>query len=369
MSLGDKLVGVLKRVDNLSDRLNSMERQAAVARVLTRTDADFRESDHPRAPDGRFGNKAGEHGGQPEKSAAAAGAGSSTTKGALAGQPRHSISPVTAAVMSKRDIEHVQKLIASKQSTRRDIIEGLAPLYDWIEKNTPSGDTLKITASGKPAERYFKDRNYGTPARPKGVGQVMRELISQSEAFAGSGGVRNERKVTIIVGPSAAGKSTVAEAAAREMGAAIVDPDEAKKKMPEFNNGLGSGVVHEESSVIASSMQAYFAGKGANMILPLVGAKPASIERRMKTLKSRGYTVNLVDLSVHPDEAARRMAQRALSTGKVIMRSTMEEVGDRPGKTYDALKESADNYGRIDGNGPPGSQHFTERKGDVGFKL
>ena len=55
---------------------------------------------------------------------------------------------------------------------------------------------------------------------------MLAEAEAISAAYAGPGGVRQENKIVVMLGAPAAGKSTIAEQMAPEMGARIVDADE-----------------------------------------------------------------------------------------------------------------------------------------------
>ena len=62
-------------------------------------------------------------------------------------------------------------------------------------------------------------------------------------------------KIAIInIGPPAAGKSAIANPLAVKYNATIVDPDEAKKVLPEFGGGIGGNAVHQESKVLANGI-------------------------------------------------------------------------------------------------------------------
>jgi len=167
-------------------------------------------------------------------------------------------------------------------------------------------------------------------------------------------GVMQQRKAAIILGPPAAGKSTIANPLARKMRAAIVDADEAKKVMPEYEGGIGANAVHEESSLLSDIAFKLLMDQGDNLVIPKVGGKAASIERTIALLKSKGYEVSIVDMKVGPTEAMKRMIARFISTKRLIPPDYVRATGDNPSKTYDAIKQKglADGYARIDNEGP-----------------
>ena len=168
-----------------------------------------------------------------------------------------------------------------------------------------------------------------------------------------TGATRQEKKAVIILGPPAAGKSTIANPIARKMGASIVDADEAKKVLPEYQGGIGANAVHEESSFMSDLLFKALMEEGDNLVIPKVGGKVDSIERTISLLKSKGYNVELVDMKVGAAAAMQRMIMRFINTGRLINPEYVKNVGDNPSLTFDALKEKgvADGYYRIDNEG------------------
>jgi hypothetical protein len=162
-----------------------------------------------------------------------------------------------------------------------------------------------------------------------------------------------DRKATILIGPPAAGKSTLANPIAIEQRAAIIDSDEIKKAMPEYKGGIGAMAVHEESSEIAKGLLNTVKDFGLNIVIPKVGENPASIRKIQKDLKDAGYEVKLVNMEVAYAEARRRMFGRFVNTGRLIGPDYVRMVGDNPTSTYYTLKEEGifDGYANIDNNG------------------
>ena len=178
---------------------------------------------------------------------------------------------------------------------------------------------------------------------------VSRRLAWSEEGLP-PGPIRSERRATILIGPPAAGKSTVANPLARERGAAIVDADEAKNLIPEYGRGEGANAVHDESGKIADrALRALMKG-GGNLVLPKVGGKAGSIERTINLLKRAGYRVDLVEVVTPPGMAIERMLGRFKATGRIIPPQIMAEGIDGAPATYQLLKQKgiADAYAQID---------------------
>lgn len=159
-----------------------------------------------------------------------------------------------------------------------------------------------------------------------------------------------EKIATIVIGPPAAGKSAISNPLAIKTRATIVDSDEAKKLLPEFEGGLGANAVHHESKVISNKVLDYAVERGDNLVLPRVGANPDSIRMLSSGLKNNGYRVNLVLTEIDPDLALIRMNDRFIRKGRLINPAYAKNIKDSPNKTYNKLKQEgiADGYGKID---------------------
>lgn len=265
--------------------------------------------------------------------------------------------------LGRAGVENVKALVRDPNSKARDILDTLKPLDEMSKSETPT-----VEHDATPPPEFWRGRTYRDKrGRPMNVKRARDYLVNVATEYAsadGGVGLRKERKARLLLGPPAAGKSTSAEQIARTQGYAIVDGDDAKKVIPEFKDGLGASAVHQESSLMSSDVLVSMLERGDNVILPLVGGSPGSIRKRIETLKAAGYdvTVDLVD--VNEDEAARRMAGRALGTGRHISSSYFMSIGDGPSKTYETLKgEYPDlGFGKINGNGGLREEHYTEAR-------
>lgn len=66
-----------------------------------------------------------------------------------------------------------------------------------------------------------------------------------------TGEVTRGKRLDIIIGFPASGKSTaIINDISSEFGSRLIDSDEAKKMIPEFDNGYGTDRVHKESQKI-----------------------------------------------------------------------------------------------------------------------
>ena len=159
-----------------------------------------------------------------------------------------------------------------------------------------------------------------------------------------------DRLATIVIGPPAAGKSAISNPLAIKTNSVIIDADEAKKVLPEYQGGVGSNAVHHESKVISNEVLDVAMGRGDNLVLPKVGGNPDAIRVLSETLKSNGYKVNLVLTEIDPDLALVRMNDRFIRKGRLINSDYAQANKGKPNLTYEKLKQEgiADGYGKID---------------------
>lgn len=212
---------------------------------------------------------------------------------------------------------------------------------------------------GYGTDEFWANRVYRAgDAEITGRAAAVKHLYDQARGLAWSdeglpvpaAPVKAERRATILLGPPAAGKSTIANPLARARSAMIVDADEAKKLIPEYDRGIGAAAVHEESSALADRVLAQAVQGGQNVVLPKVGANPASIERLATLLAQSGYRVDLVLVDVPEAVAAQRMIRRFMATGRIIPLDILQKGVDGAKATYQLLKskEQIHAYSHID---------------------
>lgn len=204
--------------------------------------------------------------------------------------------------------------LAKLKQTRRE-------LQAYLEKH---GETIKIN----------------TPER-----QALREKIAQE--LYGDGAKNKNREIYIVLGPPAAGKSSVAEPLAKGTGSLIIDSDMAKKRLPEFNNGKLAGAVHAESDHITTDFVLNRAmDNGDNIVLPVVGRTYKGLVRKVTQFKENGYKVNIVHVDLPIEKAVKRAIVRFEETGRFVDPAYVASIGYSTRENYDKIKniEGVDSY-------------------------
>ena len=195
-----------------------------------------------------------------------------------------------------------------------------------------------------------------TPQRERLRFQIVNQLQKNAghidaDAKLFKGQPKAEKKVVFVMGKPGSGKSTIeAEPLIKKLKAVLVDSDEAKKLFPEFDNGKGAGVIHEESTNVAAQLIVRATEKGHNMVIPIVGSSFESLSGKMAILKEKGYKVYVHNVDIPGDESYRRSFVRYLNTGRLINHAYLIDVGDKPNLVYKQIKESglADGYKKTD---------------------
>lgn len=162
-----------------------------------------------------------------------------------------------------------------------------------------------------------------------------------------NGIVEKEKKLDIIIGLPASGKSSaLVDTISQENHSKLIDNDEAKKLIPEFNGGWGAGAVHEESQMICDYVYRVALERGENIVLPKVGS---DAEKLLKTYiepaKQMGYTVNVHFVDLDRNKALGRMINRFVHQGrfldpKLIDKYNNEIDGNKIDKAYQIIKKS-----------------------------
>lgn len=243
------------------------------------------------------------------------------------------------------------------QSPTREQIDNHPAVVAALEQMNSKPQTSK--AEGYGSDEWHKNRVYNVDGEDVvGTEAALTRFEKDAETLAwrelgkDAEPVAREKQVTIILGPPAAGKSTIANDLAIANKAAILDSDEIKAALPEFDGGIGASAVHSESSTLAKALQSIMVSRGTNIVLPKVGHDASSIRGAISLYKDKGYTVRLVNMDVTPENAYQRMISRFMKNGRIIPPEYLDAVGSKPTATYRTLKEEgiADGYAEIDNN-------------------
>lgn len=158
-----------------------------------------------------------------------------------------------------------------------------------------------------------------------------------------TGEIRREKRLDIVIGLPASGKSSALVEPISEMyHSRIIDSDEAKKLLPEYNDGWGAGIVHKESQLIADRQFKAAVLNGENITYPRVGGDCDELTDIIAAVKKQGYSVYIHFNELDRNKALGRMINRFLETGRYIKPELVTKYGNGISATYETLKNRSE---------------------------
>lgn len=255
-------------------------------------------------------------------------------------------------------IDYVRGLIEQSGMTPEQVVEGGTDIINqYLEQIYPQAapiiDTVRTLYQDRAIEsavqeinsrpETINDPNFNSPER-----QALRENIANQ--LYGEGAINKDRVVDIILGPPASGKSTLANPTLERRGAILIDSDEAKKLLPEYDNGMGANAVHRESKLIIDGVLERAIAAGDNIVHPIVGHDPGKVQKLIDNFKEIGYSVHVSLVSTDTETSLQRNQQRFFATGRLVPPDYIMAVGDKPIRAFQQLKqhEGVETYVHID---------------------
>jgi GNAT superfamily N-acetyltransferase len=248
-------------------------------------------------------------------------------------------------ILSPEEVQHLRDLIDQKAGAE-EILALMEPF------SAPDVEpTLTLLEDGSVPEGFFEGRTYNLPdGSTTDIEGAIKYLIEEGDKAAGPGGPRYDKESIFLIGPPAAGKSTLAERLAAN-GYHVVDSDEAKKIIPGYDNGFGAARVHEESSAISKIWHAQVAKTGRNILSQTTSFSSKSASMKIEAMNEAGYKTDVIGMEISTDEAVRRMASRAIRTGRSVPAELMRAAPVATLNTYMAVKNKGAGYARVSSEG------------------
>lgn len=216
-----------------------------------------------------------------------------------------------------------------------------------------------------------------TPERQKLRSEVLEQLYQRgsysSETHDYTGEIAQERRADIVIGAPAAGKSSVlVDPLSEQHKSRVIDSDDAKKLLPEYDDGKGAGNVHRESSMIRNDLLVRAVENGDNLVWPTVGDKLDKLLRDIQNFRDNGYSVYLHLNELSAGKATGRALGRYLSEGRFVDPEVVLKVGDKPTQNYNYIRQQEgliDGYSHYSNDVPRGEKPILYEAGDAGRPL
>lgn len=216
-----------------------------------------------------------------------------------------------------------------------------------------------------------------TLERQKLRSEVLEQLYQRgsysSETHDYTGEIAQERRADIVIGAPAAGKSSVlVDPLSEQHKSRVIDSDDAKKLLPEYDEGKGAGNVHRESSNIRDDLKQAAISRGENIVWPTVGDKLDKLLSSIQEFRDNGYSVYLHLNELSASKATGRALGRYLSEGRFVDPEVVLKVGDKPTQNYNYIRQQEgliDGYSHYSNDVPRGEKPILYEAGDAGRPL
>ena len=268
----------------------------------------------------------------------------------------------TFLAKNKKEIESDFQNLKLQEITEKynedDLIKNfnLLKKHPEVKAKIEEGFSIEQTitrAGGKFNEKWKKDRGWN---------KIVNDIY-------GSGATNKNKKIIFYLGMPASGKSTLAEADAKRLGAIIVDVDDVKAHpnlADDFKDGAGANAVHMESKEIHGLIMAKALNNGDNIILPLVDSKGTAMSGYLKLAKELGYSSYIKFVSVPENVAQIRNIRRMVQTGRLVPPEYISNVAKAESLSYNKGKDLVNGYQKISGKGEVGqAKEILEQGGDI----
>ncbi len=215
-------------------------------------------------------------------------------------------------------------------------------------------DTLKIVEARKRQNDRLREYQPATEELKETLAVTM---LEKARALCT---VQNDQTAYFVIGPPAAGKSSLlTDRICKDEGALLIDSDAVKPHLDGYTTGTYAGMVHSDLSDIADIMVFSAIDEGCKMVLPLVGRSLSHLRDLRDILLAANYTIHLRLVNLLPEEAARRSIARYYKTDRFVDPAyVLYEVHTKPRYHYGILKHEGgfSTYEAYTTDGPKGQE-------------
>lgn len=285
-----------------------------------------------------------------------------------------------AFALTGKPVSEQMKAIRAKLETGQEpSVEEVmgTPEVQWAEKRMLQGESLPYRQTPYTAQEMA---GMVSPERASLQEDIREELMGLGSAVIDrdgktsyTGAVQKGKRLDVVIGPPAAGKSSaLADWISQAFGSRVLDSDMVKERLPEYQNGLNSGYLHQESRYIWQRMINDAAAAGDNVVLPIVGGSLSSVQRNISEFTDAGYTANVHYVALERGKTLSRALGRFLSQGRYISPDYLyKATNGNIDKTYEALKMGGelDGYSKWSNDVPQGQHPILIESDSIGNEI
>lgn len=206
-----------------------------------------------------------------------------------------------------------------------------------------------------------------TPERQALHDKIIKDIVSGHKA-------QSNPAFVMLGGGPASGKTRAADAAAKEFPDAIkIDPDDIKKKLPEYHTTeplKAAATVHEESSYLAKRVQAEALKTKAHVMLDAVGdSSSANVKGKIDQAHAAGYTAHARYVTVPTEIAQERAHARGIKSGRVVPPEVVKELHSGVSRVFPDVIKHFDTASLHDNSGTEFKKVLTKSSGGAPIEI
>ena len=272
-------------------------------------------------------------------------------------------------------------------------------VFPGVGEITPKGFVKIRTQDGK--EEFIDDHkwqpdpaqpHFGLPPRPKTLpdGHPLltpthtiktraREKIRNKivkDAIKGIKTVDDRQPVAYLkAGGPGSGKASVDELLRKEglvqPGVIEINADTYKTQLPEYQKFIdagdsrGAGILHQESADLVNRVRDEVIKKNADVVFDGTLGNPKKAKALIKKLQAAGYEINLVGVTIDPEEAVTRSISRYAQTKRWVDIDMLLQKHRRVSKNWEKYVDLVDDVSLYDNNSKEPLEILYKREGEV----
>lgn len=233
------------------------------------------------------------------------------------------------------------------------------PQKVWVNPNKDQKEDKKPAKLPDTSKKHKNADGLYTAER----GELHKKIKDKVFDACGKPAAGERPQAILMGGGSASGKGrtldTVVKAKLEADGVevGIVDPDEVKKELPEYEGyqeediNEAAAAVHTESSEVGAHIIDEIVGDGRHFVYDGTMKNTAKYEQLIDRLQDAGYDVHIYVTDVPLDVAIERSDARAEETGRKVPHSIIEGSHRGVPGSVEALKDKVNSYQVFDNSG------------------
>ena len=223
-------------------------------------------------------------------------------------------------------------------------------IVDAVKQDTNVQNLIKQQKSGEinSTANKFRDPSFQQNREFNFDGVKVKGYENAIANFYGSGAVKKDRIIHVMIGAPATGKSAKGKVIADHFGSKIIDSDIFKEALLGKKNLSATSSVHEEGKYLAEQVLNKAKDAGDNIVYPIIGKSEEKVMKVINNFAKDGYKVKIVYAKAPTNTARMKNIKRGLVTGRLIPDEYFnQDLDSKIQNVYDFVSTAADGSATI----------------------